>query len=150
MPMEYSYRAVRNADNTDLGPLVGGRLIIGEVDQVNARGAVEISGFTCKRHELVLLAKYWMAEQLRLRWFYFWDETTGSVERRILVFAGRRVERMAILLGEDEMERAKDEVYDEFKRDKDPKYWEIYMNDDPEQRNAVIDEIWRRREQNDC
>lgn len=73
-------KAVTNCDNEDLMPFGGSSLIIGCVDEVNGRGAEEVTGFVSTRHELIVLVKYWAGRMLDDEYFYFLYAQTGSTE----------------------------------------------------------------------
>lgn len=99
---------VKNADNDHLEPTGNDRLVFGCVDEVNGRGAQEIPEFIPTRHELLELAKYWAREATRTYFFCWSVDQSGSTEIRLIPFAWRRVERIAELLGEDEVNQAVD------------------------------------------
>ena len=101
---------VNNADNEDLKPIVGERLIIGAVPEVNGDEALEIPEFTPTRHELLELVKSWTREATETSFFCWVNRQSGSTEIRLIRFASRRVDRIAELIGDDEVNQAVDTV----------------------------------------
>ena len=89
------YRIHRNADNAALAPIVVNRFAIGHVDEINGEGAKEMPAFVPTRHELFVLAKYWIREIRQLEFFEFLSGQTGSREMRMIPFGWRRVERIS-------------------------------------------------------
>ena len=61
----------------------------------------------------------------------------------VLTFAGRRIGRVMHLLGEEEVNRAIDGVYEEFGQRQDSGLWDIYLNGDRQQWMAVSKEFER-------
>lgn len=139
-----------NADNEWLGPLTTGRFVIGSVDQVNGRGAEEVPNFVPTRYELVQLAKHWAREDLEISWFWFVYGSTGSTETRVKSFARRRINRIAAVLGGDEVDKAIEEVHVLFREGlHDQTLWDIYCNGDESQWREVREQSWRIIESQD-
>jgi hypothetical protein len=139
---------IRNADNEGLGQLRGGKIVIGHVDEVNGRDAQEVPGFVATRHELIQLAKYWTKRAVDIEYFWFCCEQVGSSDRRIRTFAWNRVDRIADLLGEDEVNQAVQQAIDEYGKEQDPKVWSIFRNGTPEEQKAFHEETRRHFEEN--
>ena len=99
---------VRNMDDKQLEPIGNARLIIGSVYEVNGDGAQEIPEFVPTRNELLELVKYWTQVATKVAWFDWIYGQTGSTEIREQHFARLRVDRIAKLIGEDEVNEAVD------------------------------------------
>jgi len=127
-----------HAWQTRIGPF-----LVGYVDEVNGTEAVEVPDFVPTRHELIQIVKYWAKERVDNAWFFFVTGQTGSSEWRINLFAERRIDRIAEILGEDEVEKAIDEVFAEFGEKQDKRIWEIFLNGTEEQQEAVQEEFQR-------
>jgi len=97
------------------------------------------------RHELIQLVKYWYSRVLDDQWFFFTDGQTGSSEFRIEAFAGNRIARAAVAIGEEAVDQAIKEVREEFKAKlNDARLWDIFENGTDEQWKAVSDETNRK------
>ena len=136
---------IRNMDNEQLMPGVLGDMIIGYVDQINGEQGKEIQGFIPTRGELLQLVKYWMNEKLRDDWFYFNTGNTGSSEWRLNMFARRRINRIASLIGEKETNEAINEAFTEFreKYGSNMKLWQIFRRGDESSWEEVMGEYDR-------
>jgi hypothetical protein len=129
----------QNSDNDDLLPWQSGDggWRIGYVGEVNGPGAEEISGFVPTRHESIVIAKHWMRVQLDEEYFCFLTSSSGSSTWRRVAFAGRRIERLAGLLGEQAVTDAWEEVRKEFAEGQDPESVDIFLNGNAEQQEAL-------------
>ena len=139
--------SVRNADNGFLGEIHSGGFRIGYLDDINGSGAEEMEGFLPTQHELIQLAKYWAKVAIDIEYFWFCYQQTGSTEIRRGPFARRRVARIAHLLGEDVVNKAKEEAYEEYGKDQDPRIWNVFLNGTREEREAVQDEIAQKMQE---
>ena len=126
----------------------------GYVDEVSGRGAEEIHGFVPTRHELLQLVKYWEDVYLDYAMMWFFYATAGSDWLRKQSFARHRIGRIADILGDDEVNKAIDEVCSKMREQIGDRYWEIFISGDKAQREAVweeeqkrVDEVFRSREE---
>ncbi len=104
--MSNKEKIVTNSDNDWLEPMWG----CGFVDEVNGPGAEEIQGFVPTRDELIQIVKYWTEVELDLNFFMF---IHSYIESHLLSergFAYRRIGRIAKILCEDEVSKARLEV----------------------------------------
>jgi hypothetical protein len=96
-------------------------------------------------HELFELAKYWEAARLD---FYFdlflYDGGINSSDFNRMQFAARRINRIATVLGEEEVRKAVEETEKEFSKTIDPRAWAIFKNGTPAEQEAFQDELLRR------
>ena len=97
---------VANQDNESLHAWGTHRFIVGYVEKVNGSGAEEIPDFVPTRHELLVLAKYWTQERLEQEFWCFCTQSSGSTEWRLLTYARLRIERIADLIAEEEVDCA--------------------------------------------
>lgn len=95
-------KIVANQDNEGLFPIVGDRVVIGWVDEVNGEGAEELAAFVPTRHELRQLYKFWARQATEIDVDCFLYKQTGSTELRLRPYADRRVGRITDLLGPEE------------------------------------------------
>ncbi len=123
-----------NKDSEWLEPMWG----CGFVDEVNGLGAEEIRDFIPTRHELIQLVKYWAEVEIDLSYFMFVYNQTGSDWLRKTSFAGRRIGRIARLMGDDEVKKAIDEL--KAKLCKESKGMDIYLNGSEVERAALREE----------
>jgi hypothetical protein len=124
-------------DAAGLEPIGNHKFLIGSVDEVNGRGAEEISAFVPTRYEMIQLAKYWANVAIDIEYFWFCCEQVGSSDRRRRSFAWRRVSRIAELLGENEIDQAVKDAYDDFGKSRDPRIWNIFRNGTREEREQL-------------
>lgn len=114
------------------------------VHEVNGAGAAEVAGYIPTRHELVQLVQYWYGRLLDDEWFRFLYGGWDSRELRIGRFAPRRIRRAAEAIGQEEVDRAIQQVRDAFKAKlNDTQLWEIFEAGNDEQWDAVRNESWR-------
>ena len=132
------------ADNEGLGCSGNDKFMIGYVSEVNGPDSAEIPDFVPTRHELLQLVKYWATVVLDHQFFYFCYGQTGSSEWRRKAFANRRIDRIATLLGEDQVQKAIQESEEEFRKTTDPRAWAIFKSGTREERKAFQDEIQQR------
>jgi hypothetical protein len=130
-------------DSEGLGFYGNGRMTVGYVDDVNGPGAVEMPGVVATRHELVQLVKYWASIRIDIRFDWFVDQCVGSSETRLESFSGRRIARIAEVLGNDETSAAVQQAYAEYAKNINPRIWEVFINGKPEEQSALQKEIER-------
>ena len=111
-------------DNLWLEPLGG---VVGFVEQVNGPGAEECREFVPTKHELSVLAKYWIRERLNADWPVFCYEHYSSKWSRISDFAHRRLARIERILGREAFDAAEAEVKAEFASGVDPRLWNMFV-----------------------
>lgn len=131
------------ADNEGLGYWGNDKVRIGCVNEVNGPDSAEVPDFAPTRHELIQLVKYWATVALGLQFDYFLYSSTGSTEWRLGAFASRRINRIAIPLGEVEVQKAIREAEDKFSKATDPKAWAIFKNGTPAEQESFQDEVQR-------
>ena len=134
-----------SADSEGLGGYENGRFTVGYVNEVNGPGAVEMPGVVATKHELIQLVKYWASIRIDIRFEWFTSQSVGSSETRLESFSGRRIARVAEVLGNDETSAAVQEAYAEYAKSVDPRIWEVFLNGTPEQQSALQEEIERER-----
>jgi hypothetical protein len=111
-------------DSDWLGPTAG---FIGCVDEVNGPGAVLAREFVPTRHELSIIATYWLkvVRDFHFDWFYF--QSTDSVAIRREPFARRRLGRIERILGEEAMQELNQKVTSELEANVDPRLWKMFV-----------------------
>ena len=122
---ELTDRITMNSDNSDLGPVEGGCVTIGYVDQVNGPCALEVPTFVPTRAELLQLIRYWEDIYLDYAFFTFRTGRCGSDHQRLIHFAQRRVNRITGLLG-DEAAKVVQEVREQFALRVDLDEWKAF------------------------
>jgi hypothetical protein len=120
-----------------------GECTVGFVDEVNGAGAVEMPGFVATKYELIQLVKYWATIRTGIRYDWFADQTVGSSETRLESFSGRRIARIAEVLGDEETTAAVQQANADYGEDVDPRIWNVFLNGTPEERTALQEEIER-------
>ncbi len=99
--------------------------------------------FVPTRHELIQLAKDWATLDIDDLFDFFLYGQTGSSEWRRVAFAHRRIDRIATILGEEEVRKAVEEAEEEFSKTIDPRAWAIFKAGTREEREAFQDEVLR-------
>src|ERR1017187_289727 len=120
-----------------------GECTVGSVDEVNGAGAVEMPGFVATKHELIQLVKYWASVRIDIRFVWFANQCVGSSETRLESFSGRRIARIAEVLGDDETSAAVQQAHAEYAKSIDPRIWNVFLSGTPEEQCALQDEIER-------
>jgi hypothetical protein len=118
------------------------------VSEVSGRDSGEVPGFEPTRYELIQLVKYWATLELGHLFGFSLHGQTGSDERHRHTFAGRRITRIATILGEEEVGKAVEEAESEFSKKVDPRAWAIFKNGTPEEQDAFQDEVLRSFSEN--
>jgi hypothetical protein len=135
-------------DSEGLGCGRNEKFTVGHVEEVNGPDSAEVPDFIPTRHELIQVVKYWEKLRLDHLFYYFLFGQTGSSETRRVAFAGRRVSRIARLLGDEEVRKAIQEVDAEFSKTIDPRGWAIFKDGTPEEQEAFQEEFLRRAFEN--
>jgi hypothetical protein len=132
---------MKNSDNDMLGASGAGAAFIGYVDEVNGHGAEEVKEFVPTRHELLQLAQHWARTAIEIEYDWFLYQDCSSSEWRQTSFAWRRVNRIARVIGEEEVNKAIEQVKTEMGENAGPKTWHAFWEGTEEERAAVQDEI---------
>ena len=110
-----------------MGPLVAGPFFIGQVEEVDGSGAEEMPGFKPTRHELEVLAKYWLRRLLDIDFDWYYFQQFCSSERRVKCFARRRLGRLEDLLGGAAFDDVEKEVCAEFEKKIGSVRWDMFL-----------------------
>jgi len=113
------------------------------VAEVNGPEACKIPEFTPTKHELIQIAKYWYDQVFYNDFYFFTFAQTGSTEWRINMYAERRIDRVAEILSEEELNELLADVERGFKEkykisDED---WNIFKNGSQEEWAAHWDQV---------
>jgi hypothetical protein len=132
-------------DSYGLGAWGNERFVVGHVPEINGSEACEVPEFVPTRHELIEVAKYWLHRLLDNRLWFFETGQSGSSEWRTNVYANRRINRIAEILPEQELNQAIEEVERDFKQDKkiSDNDWNIFKNGTMEQWRSFQENFWR-------
>jgi hypothetical protein len=114
-------------DAEGLGAIAVGNFAIGVVDEVNGKGALEENGFVPTRHELSILARYWLEKVLTMQFDCFLYAESGSTESRVLPYANRRLRRIEQILGADAIETLDREVMSQREAKVEPWLWKMFV-----------------------
>ena len=114
-------------DSEGLGAFVGDNHVVGAVDEVNGEGALEVNEFVPTRHELSILARYWLEKVLTINFDWFYYRQTGSSEMRVKPYAYRRLARIERILGADAIESLDREVMSQRAAKVEPWLWKMFV-----------------------
>jgi hypothetical protein len=143
---EYPVKATLSADSEGLGAWGDKKtFVVGHVPEVNGSEAFEVPEFVPTKHELIEIAKYWFQRRLDNRFWFFETAQTGSSEWRTNVYAVRRINRMAEIVPEQELDQAIEEVERDFKQERkiSDEDWDIFKNGTQEQWELYQERFWR-------
>jgi hypothetical protein len=143
---DHTEKNKRCPDSEGLGFWSDGKFTVGFVNEVNGPDSAEVPLFTATRHELIQLVKFWTAEVLHQRLFYFFHGQTGSSEFRRGAFASRRIARMAEILGHEVVNGAVDQVYEEVGKKQHARAWHIFLHGTPQEQEAFRCEVYEEEE----
>jgi hypothetical protein len=141
-------KARLSADSEGLGAWGNERFVIGHVPEVNGSEACEVPQFVPTKHELIQIAKYWFQRRLDNDFYLFVFGQTGSSEWRTNVYANRRINRIADILPEQELNQSIEEVEHDFKQEHkiSDADWDVFKNGTQEQRMLYQERFWREVE----
>jgi hypothetical protein len=109
---------------------------------VNGYGATEVPEFVPTRDELLQLVKYWETVALHVEFDRFCLPVYGDANQdREHTFAGRRLDRLAGVLGEDSVRAAVDEAHTTFGRQQEPEAWRIFKTGTDAERKAFEESV---------
>jgi hypothetical protein len=123
-------------DNEALEPLRVGNCIIDLCPEINGSDAVACPEYIPTQHELLQLARYWYDTLLGIHLDWFFLAVSGSYESRMLAYAGRRLDRIAKVIGQEATDKVVAEVDTEY-QERMGADWEIFIRGDDEEREMV-------------
>ncbi len=123
-------------DNDGLEPIVAGNCIIGGCSEINGSDAVACTEYIPTRHELLQLARYWYDTLLGIHLDWFFLAQSGSYESRMLVYAGRRLDRIAKVIGQEATDKVVAEVEAEH-QERMGTDWEVFIRGNDEEWEVV-------------
>jgi hypothetical protein len=135
-------RSLRPCPDSDgLGWLVNENSRVGYVSEVNGPDSAEVLNFVPTRYELIQLVKHWATISIDYQFDLFLYHQPGSVGRQREAFAGRRIDRIATVLGEEVVEKAINKVEEEFSKTVSPRAWWIFKNGTKEEQFLFQEEF---------
>ena len=123
-------------DNEDLEPIVTKNMLIGCYSEINGSDAVACPEHVPTRHELLRLAHYWYDRIVSIQTTWFYAQQTGSYESRMLAYAGRRLDRIAEVIGQETVDKVVAEVAADYQKRMGAD-WEVFIHGDDEQWESV-------------
>ena len=110
-----------------------------KIDEEKQKGGKELEGFIPTHHELLQIAKYWLRRELELDWWFF---NTGNVETSEGIW---RIPQIAHLVGEEDLQKAIDEVITEFREHNhdNMRLWQIFRRGPKDQWDTVLEKYER-------
>ena len=101
----------------------------------------KISELVPTRHDLLQLVEDWYGEALSHEFFYFCNRSIGVWEARCCRFAHHLIDRIVVLIGEEDARKVMEEVETKFGEKENPRYWNVFLHGDKEQREALWEEF---------
>jgi hypothetical protein len=111
-------KIVADGNEECIAPIRAGVFVIGLIDEIHGRGALEVPEFIPSQYELMLLVKHW--EKVKLDNLFFWHycQSSSSSGSREVVFANLRINRIADAVKDDAaITKAIDEATEEFRKE---------------------------------
>ena len=132
----------KHQDTEGLWPRSGRGFVIGQVDEINGLGGEECDGFRPTRYELRELARLWYRKRLDLEIDFFLYGQSGSTEWRESVYADRRLERIASVIGDDAVGEIVQELEEAEKKRLGDELWDAFASGDPDRWQKVQQQVW--------
>jgi len=129
-------------DSDGLGARRLGPMVMGLVDEVNGLGSAPCPDYVPTRHEALLLARYWSDKVLDHDTDFFYTQTVGSDDWRILAYAIRRLDRIAETLGTEPVQAVYDEVEARYRKKMGEEVWNLYKHGSKEEQERFCAELW--------
>jgi hypothetical protein len=107
------------------------------INEVNGPDSAEVLSFVPTRYELIQLVKHWATIIMGYQFDKFVYQQGSPNGSRRAVFADRRIDRIATVLGEEAVEKAINEVEEEFIKTVSPRAWLIFTNGIKEERSRI-------------
>ena len=116
---------------------------VGRVSEVNGAEARDVPEFVPTKHEVIQIAKYWERRRLQIQLWFFVTGQSGSSEWRENFYASRRIDRIAGILPEEELNQALEEVKLDSKQEGkfSDEEWDIFKNGTEEQWKSFQDKM---------
>ena len=105
-----------------------------DVYEANSIASGEVPEFVPTRDELIQLVKYWATMVIDIRYWSFVAGQTGRDDFRLENLALVRIQRIAEIIGDEEVAKAVNEAKAELS--KEAQGWDIFLNGTEEQREA--------------
>jgi hypothetical protein len=123
------------------GP-VGNPSATGTRERNRERNMDEVAGYVPNKEELIQLVKFWHTNILQFDWRIFLGRPIYGLQRRRMLFACRRIDRLAEIIGQETVNQAIKAARDEFKAGRQD-LWRVFERGTPEERTAVQNELVR-------
>jgi hypothetical protein len=114
---------------------MGGNLTVGAVPEVNGEGAVEERGNVPTRHELMIIARYWLKKVRTIEFDWFYYACVGSTDIRVQPYGYRRLGRIEQILGADAIDILEREINSELEAKVGPRLWKMFFKGEKPERD---------------
>lgn len=128
-------------DARGLGPSETGMFVIGLVDSIVGEDGAEVPELVATKYESLVLVRHWATEIIDLDFMYFLYGCTGSSEWRTRVYANRRLNTLANVIGDEEVTKAFRQAEDAFGKSVDQRAWKIFMEGTKEEQERFQQEV---------
>jgi hypothetical protein len=134
---EYPMKAKLSTDSGGFGAQSDQKtFVVGEDER-------EIPEFVPTKEEVIHLAKYWVRRRLQVRFWVFNFEQCSRSEWCEERYALNRIDQIAEILPEQELNQAIKEAERDFKQDIGDDVWEIFKNGTEEQCKSYREKLWQ-------
>ncbi len=117
---------MENSDNEHLNAIGDKFLIIRFVEEVNGPSAQEVPEYLPTKHGLLLLAEHWAKEAIGIEKYEWLSQQFGSLNYKLRVFAGRRLDRIGQLICQDEVKEVVERVYSTAQQNLPNTLWDAF------------------------
>jgi hypothetical protein len=101
-----------------------------DFDEFGGLDDKEIRGYVVTKHELLVVAKYWLRRMLDDSFHRYYFASGSRAEYLTRMLACRRLSRIEVLLGKEEITRAGQEVESEFAKEIGPRLLKMFENNE--------------------
>jgi hypothetical protein len=120
-------------ENAGIEPFVGDKFAIDHVEEIHGSGSRPCEEYRPTVHEVDRLARSWVEEVVALEWAGHF--CVGSCDRRLRIYAYRRLDHIAGIIGVDRVEGMFKEEKEKFSEDWNPVERQTYLE-------GTDDDIW--------
>jgi hypothetical protein len=117
-------------DKEGLDYTKGDGFTTGYAPLVHGPESVECEEYRPTRHELAVLARYWLDEYYDIDLFHWESMCVGTASLKTMTYASRRLERIAMVLGDGAFKKLVEEVQQEFREEVGHQRFDEYVRQD--------------------
>lgn len=124
-----------------IAPVYFDNAVVGFVEEIHGTEGEECPEYKPTRDELLQIARYWaeVSLDIQLEWFYWL--TSGSRAIRLAPYAAHRIDKIALVLGEEAVQQAVRDVWKRARRLMGEEVWRIFSEGTELERDEYRDKL---------